>query len=417
MIKNYGLQFKEIQNDHHILGSIDDMGEIINPSGDWLLYLPEGEYQARNFETFGCTVWATLNALETLLSFKFRIKVNFSDRFIYNLAQVVPPGADPHDIIEIIRKNGLKKEDLVYPETLEEFAKPRPPSKEDLLEAKRFLDDYVINHKWVWNNNSNPQTKKTLIQEALKKGTVCVSVVAWKERNGKYYKEMGENDTHWTHLVNYFDFSKVNDSYPESEGDFIKDLENNYDFMRAKVYFLRKKTEEEKKAELNGLLELLKRALLWLTLLLKRKELTEIQKDVESIEPITPPLVIVEPPKYEWNNKVSARHSVRILCDENGLSLAEKNLICAVIKAESDFDINAIHHNNGGTTDYSICQFNDGKNKKGIPYWIGEGADFESPQEVMQNPEKAVRIMIREFKKGNINYWNAFSNKSYLKYL
>ena len=61
--------------------------------------------------------------------------------------------------------------------------------------------------------------------------------------------------------------------------------------------------------------------------------------------------------------------------------------------------------NKNGTRDYGICQFNDGKNAKGVPFWIGKGAAFASVEEVLNNPEKCVRVMIKTYKAGHIGWW------------
>jgi len=100
------------------------------------------------------------------------------------------------------------------------------------------------------------------------------------------------------------------------------------------------------------------------------------------------------------------------------LNWDEKNLITAVIQAESDFDSKKISpRNSNGTRDYGIAQFNDGKNAQGVPYWIGEGADFKDPIEVLNDPEKCVKVMIREYKRSNLRYWVAYKTGAYLKYM
>lgn len=120
----------------------------------------------------------------------------------------------------------------------------------------------------------------------------------------------------------------------------------------------------------------------------------------------------------KWDNPKDARHSVRVMCDEAGLTVAEKNIITACIFQESAFNPKAIGKpNKNGTIDRGLCQYNDGKNKKGQAYWIGEGADFKDIEEVLNDPEKNVRVMIREFKAGHIKWWSSFSTGAYLKFM
>lgn len=127
--------------------------------------------------------------------------------------------------------------------------------------------------------------------------------------------------------------------------------------------------------------------------------------------PIIPNAIPNTPPEpnlelLEWSTPRQAFHSTRVLCDEMGLTYEQKNEICYTIYRESEFNIKAIGKpNNNGTRDYGICQFNDGKNAKGIPFWIGKGATFASIDEVLNNPEKCVRVMIQTYKAGHIEWW------------
>ena len=134
----------------------------------------------------------------------------------------------------------------------------------------------------------------------------------------------------------------------------------------------------------------------------------------------TPETPIVNPappvvPKYLWDTPEQARHSVRVICDEQKLSFAEKNLITAVIQAESGFYNTAINknrnfHNVVTSIDYGICQIN-------TRFHIGEGKTFPSVEYVLQNPDKVVQWMIKMFRAGHLNWWIAFVNGSYKKYM
>ena len=97
-----------------------------------------------------------------------------------------------------------------------------------------------------------------------------------------------------------------------------------------------------------------------------------------------------------------------------GVSYHLKNIITAVIQAESGFNIKAKNENkrNGKvwSTDWGICQIND-------YWWIGSNKYFKSVDEVLNNPEKSVRFMVRQAKAGNLKLWSAFNNQSYLKFM
>lgn len=68
-------------------------------------------------------------------------------------------------------------------------------------------------------------------------------------------------------------------------------------------------------------------------------------------------------PTYDWSTPLAARHSVRVICDEEGLTVEEKNTLCATIGGESGWRTQAINHNRVDgkvvSTDFGICQWND----------------------------------------------------------
>ena len=126
----------------------------------------------------------------------------------------------------------------------------------------------------------------------------------------------------------------------------------------------------------------------------------------EELAPDTdPPL-----PEYFWNTPEVARHSVRLICDEEKLTVEQKNTLCATIGAESGWITTAVHKNivNGRVTsvDYGICQWNN--------YFHGKEI---SPEEAVSNPEKAVRLMCSYWRRDQRNLWMAYENGSYKKYL
>lgn len=117
----------------------------------------------------------------------------------------------------------------------------------------------------------------------------------------------------------------------------------------------------------------------------------------------------------QFDTPKHAYHAVRVLCDNAGLSVAEKNLICACIYQESRFEIGAINHNRNAkgvitSTDYSLCQIND-------YYHIGNGKDFPSVQYVLDNPDKVVQWMITMYKHGMLKQWVSYTSGAYKQWL
>jgi hypothetical protein len=119
--------------------------------------------------------------------------------------------------------------------------------------------------------------------------------------------------------------------------------------------------------------------------------------------------------KYLWDTKENARHSIRVICDEEGLTVDEKNLICAVIEAESGFLNTAKNYNRNTkgeitSTDWGIIQLND-------RYHVGPKGEFKNVGYVLANPDVMVRWMIKMYRQGHINWWCAYVNGSYKRYL
>ncbi len=113
---------------------------------------------------------------------------------------------------------------------------------------------------------------------------------------------------------------------------------------------------------------------------------------------------------YPWDTPKHNWHNVRVLCDKEGLSYGQKNIICACIYQESRFNNNAIHQNKNKTTDWGIVQVND--------YWhIGYGKQFASVQYVIKHPEETVSWMIRMYKIRRLNEWVSYSSGAYKKWI
>lgn len=151
---------------------------------------------------------------------------------------------------------------------------------------------------------------------------------------------------------------------------------------------------------------------------------------------ITPPIVkvsmatgqpapqeqaIVAPPKYLFDTPQNARHSIRVICDEEGLSLLNKNIITACIEQESGFynykdgkPVQRDNYYNGKiwSTDWGICQINDTEG-----WHIGKGLAFPTIDYVLANPEKAVRYMVHMLQAGKLKLWVSYSSGAYEKYM
>lgn len=256
-IKNFGFSPKPIQPDHYVFGASKVPQVILQADGQWIKFLPVFEKQSNEkLETYGCTVFATLNAREILKIKISGVEENYCDRDLYIISNTTPPGNDPHVVAEILRIEGASLEKtLPFRDNINnliEFTSFESKESELFKERKISLEKFEYLHEWVFTNNTSLKNKQDLIIKNLQLSPLGVSVVAWEQRdNGLYYKEQGEQDTHWTVLIGY-EYGKhwiIYDTYPTSDGEAIKYLEWDYDFGYCKRYYLAPKFKKELEKE------------------------------------------------------------------------------------------------------------------------------------------------------------------------
>lgn len=217
---------------------------MLNGHG-WGKYLPKSERQSNpRLETMACTIYASLTALETLanrLGYK-DFPQNCSERFSAILAGISTDGNPPHTSCEAIRKWGVIIEKILpFSQEIYDWAQyysPVPMDENFIRLGQNILKKYVIGHEYVFNGSSGMKPKADRLIEALARGTVCVSVHAWKEKNGLYYKDKGDYDNHWVMLADYKegDYWIIQDTY----SPFQKRVAWDTDFQTAKLFFLKK---------------------------------------------------------------------------------------------------------------------------------------------------------------------------------
>ena len=105
--------------------------------------------------------------------------------------------------------------------------------------------------------------------------------------------------------------------------------------------------------------------------------------------------------------KLRLEEMARKICKEQGLNQQQENELIATIWAESGFDPKAINKNRDGSLDIGLCQFNS--------YWyIFKGL---ITREDALNPETAVRVMARRWKKGYARDWYGYRDGKYLAFM
>lgn len=232
-MKNYGFIPDKITPDNYVFGGGQLQTPIVNQSGDWTAHLPVSEYQKKNgLETMNCTVFGTLNCIETLLSYRKALTVNYSERYIGVLAGTTTSGNSPHRVAEVIRANGLIYEaDLPFSDeidTWDKYYSPNPMSANFKRLGARWLKVYEFKHDWVTKSNS----MQDKMMDALKYSPLGVAVSAW-HREKDYFVKRGA-DNHWCELVKGVpgQYWVLYDSYD----DTVKRLEWNYPFEFVKRY-------------------------------------------------------------------------------------------------------------------------------------------------------------------------------------
>lgn len=243
-IHNHGYIEDCIKDEDYIFGASPVISPKLQPGGQWDAFLPPYEAQSRmNLETQNCTGYGTLTDLETLMNRLGMPHSDFSERFVGIGAETDPNrGNSPHNVLEWIRKNGVIPEAMLPFDasvtTVKDYYSPKPLWSRFIVEGTRWLRSYKLKHDWV--KPPSPHNIKT----ALEYSPLGVSVVAWKEREGLYFKEDGDEDNHWCCLYGYEDgqFWKVFDSY---DGGFKK-LEWNYPFGRVKKIHVEINTDPPK---------------------------------------------------------------------------------------------------------------------------------------------------------------------------
>src|SRR3990167_11216818 len=169
---NYGYLQDEIQPEDYVLGSLQIPTEIIQASGQWDAYLPTDEIQRNEyFDTYNCTGFGTLNALEFLFKRLFGETRNWSERYVGIAAGTYPPGNSPKKVIETIRKVSGVIDDELLPmskaATVEEYYSPDPLPVLLTWQGEDFLSEYKINYEWVFDDKRK-YNQKEAIKESLR---------------------------------------------------------------------------------------------------------------------------------------------------------------------------------------------------------------------------------------------------------
>lgn len=244
---------------HYVLGALPQV--ILQADRNWLPFTAEFEPQQKKFETYNCTGFNTLTAIETLLA-RLGIHENYSDRWVGIIAGTKAPGNDPHTVAEAIRKNGLIPESMLpFSDDLnsvDEYYSFKGADEAKCREVgQKWLERFDFGHEWVFLGGDNKPEK---MLEALQFSPLDVSVQAWHKDGILFSKPKGGADNHWTCNVvgvNEKKYWIIDDSYLD-DGQPLKYLEWDYDFGFCKRYsIVVKKDDKAKKAVIWQILQYL----------------------------------------------------------------------------------------------------------------------------------------------------------------
>jgi hypothetical protein len=232
MIKNYGFVAPVIESHHYVLGGAVSLpGLILQPSRQWDAFLPKYEPQfGDGWDTHGCTVWGTQNAIEILEKRLFGHDKDYSERYNYIIIGIRPPGSDPHLVAESIRKVGLVDNGLLpLTKTYEDFVQPSPMTRSILLTGMNYLKYRNFGHEWVFTGDMDKQKKINLMMDALQYSPLGVSVSAWFQDTDGIFRDHGQPNGHWCVCYGHTDKGwKIFDSYDQSTKVYSYDSEISF---------------------------------------------------------------------------------------------------------------------------------------------------------------------------------------------
>ena len=253
--RNYGFHPDVQKDEDYLLGGSSPLPiEVLQANQDWTLFLPKKEFQNLNaIEPYACVSFTILNCVEILIKRKYGIETNWSDRFLAANSGTKEGGNSPNVVCEFLRKLGVVPQEF-WPfdgaiTSFEKFYEPIPENLKEL--AKEF------NEQWLFRYENVPLH---LIDVALTYSPLLVSVPAWFEKDGYYYRPDGMQDNHaTTYIKKGFEYRLVFDSY-DSE---LKKVHLSVQPQTIKRFWIEKRTDNLKTqvSILTQIVELLKKVL------------------------------------------------------------------------------------------------------------------------------------------------------------
>ena len=125
-----------------------------------------------------------------------------------------------------------------------------------------------------------------------------------------------------------------------------------------------------------------------------RRKISWLQRRLDTLRALLGLQTMIE--KLQWEKKV------RSIASNYNIDV---EALVATIWCESGMNPKAVNINRDGTKDLGICQFNN--------YWYRNKI---SEWDALNNPEKAIHLMCKEWQKGKAYNWVCYSTGKYKKY-
>jgi len=234
---------QEVKTEDWLLGATG--GTPINPSMDWTPYVTEYELQRnKHFDNYSCVTNTAWNLYQTLINFKYGIKIDKSKRYTAVISGTKPrQGNSMQAPFESIRKDDCV-DDEDYPSmtpdmTEVEYFKKIP----DFIKTQvNFLKDYSTTHEFLPSGSSPASNEEIMTGLTISPVGVCVNGNYQFDKDGNLCNDDG-NVTHALLIVKAEPGKRYLAVDSENPNGLLP-IKWGYKFRYCKIGYVEKKNQE-----------------------------------------------------------------------------------------------------------------------------------------------------------------------------